>query len=119
MTEVKVRNKTSLTEDDSKRIEELLIQSETVKNSLLKEALQEQAKREKEKAKEQLLYRFEHASNVLQSAVHELRVHREKERKLKSRVTALDKAFEEFKRTGDWDLYRKICMKITMEQPNK
>jgi hypothetical protein len=87
------------------RVDELLEQLQTVESDVLKEALEEELKEARNRRKEQIKAQFEQGRVILEVAVNKLRLIRKSEEEQKKKVIALDTAFTQFKKDGDWNAF--------------
>lgn len=93
---------------DNKQIEKLLAEnSETTPAPVVKAALEEVQKRQKEAAVRETIARLESANQNTLSAVNYLREARKKEKLAKTYLTSISDAENAFISNGNWDEYTK------------
>lgn len=94
------------------RIDQLLKEQETVKNTALKAALARQIEAEEKAQEEAIFKQFTAAKKKLTSEVESLRYWRKTAKEQEKKVKAFDSLLEAFKEDGDWNKFQKASEKI-------
>ena len=87
------------------RIDQLIAEQSTVSNAALKNALARQIENETKAQEERLLEQFNQAKTCLSSEVDRLRDIRQAEKRQLKKVKAIDDAYEQFKKDGDFGAF--------------
>lgn len=91
------------------RIDQLIEEQSTVSNAALKNALTRQIEEETKASEERLLKQFNDAKKLLNNEVINLRAIRSAEKRAVKSVKAVDAAYEQFKKDGDYNAFLKVC----------